>query len=195
MLKPNIILIIQARQGSTRLPRKMLLDLAGKTVIERVIERVKKVNKLNKIILAIPNTNENEELAKIAYKHGIECFKGSENDLIDRFYKAAVKYKADLILRVPGDNPLPDPKEYDKLIEFHSNSKFDFTSNIINFMDNGYPDGIGVEIFTFESLKFIWKNINNEFYREHVATNYYDYINDKFLYIQILKLVQLNVIL
>lgn len=176
----NIVLIIQARIGSSRLPKKMLLDLAGKTVIERVIERVKKVKYINKIVLAIPDTKENDDLEKIAFKNKIECFKGNENDLVDRYYQAALKYKADLVLRLPGDNPIPDPKEYEKLIKFHMNSNFDFSSNIMNFKNNGYPDGIGVEIFTFESLKYIWENVKNEFNREHVATNYYDYINDKY---------------
>ena len=76
----NIVLIIQARIGSSRLPKKMLLDLAGKTVIERVIERVKKVKYINKIVLAIPDTKENDDLEKIAFKNKIECFKGNENE-------------------------------------------------------------------------------------------------------------------
>jgi spore coat polysaccharide biosynthesis protein SpsF (cytidylyltransferase family) len=74
---------------------------------------------------------------------------------------------------------VPEPTEYENLIYYHLQSDNDFSSNIYNFMGNGYPDGIGVEIFSFNSLQYIWENINDPYHREHIATNYYDYINNK----------------
>ena len=175
----NIILIIQARMGSTRLPKKMMLDLAGAPLLERILERVKRVRLINKIVVAIPVNEQDDVLEQVTLKCKVECFRGSENDLVDRYYQASKKFRADLILRLPADNPIPEPDEYDSLITYHCQSNNDFSSNIYNFMGNGYPDGIGVEIFTFNSLEYIWKNVNNPYYREHIAINYYDYLNNE----------------
>ena len=177
MLSPNIVLIVQARMGSTRLHNKMMLDLAGKPLIGRVLERVKKASLINKIVLAIPDTPFDDVLEKIATEYGVECFRGSENDLVDRYYQAAKKFNADIIARLPADNPIPEWDEYDRIIQLHLESDNNFSSNIYNFMDNEYPDGIGVEVFNFDSLEYIWKNIKNPVNREHIATNFYDYLN------------------
>lgn len=99
--------------------------------------------------------------------------------MVDRYYKAAIHFNAKFILRLPADNPIPEPKEYDRLIRYHLNSRNDFSSNICNFKRNGYPDGIGVEIFNFKAIEKIWKYQKNKRFREHVALNFYDYDNKK----------------
>ena len=114
-------------------------------------------------------------LCKIAKKNKILFFRGSENNLVDRYYRAAVHFNANLILRLPADNPIPEPKEYDRLIRYHLKSNNDFSSNICNFKNNGYPDGIGVEIFNFNALKKIWLLQKNKKFQVHIALNFYDY--------------------
>ena len=154
----NTVLIIQARMGSTRLPGKSMLDLAGKPLIGWVIHRLKSTSLVDKIILSTTQKHEDDILEKIGLQYEIDIFRGSENDLVDRYYQALKGKKIKHILRLPADNPIPDPAEYNRLIKYHLKKNNDFSSNICNFMGNGYPDGIGVEIFTMKSLYSIWKN-------------------------------------
>ena len=174
----KIVLIIQARMGSTRLPGKSMMDLAGVPLVGRILERVKRANKINRIVLATSDRKQDDILETLADDYNVTCFRGSENDLVDRYYHAAKLHKADVVLRLPADNPCPEPSEYDRLIDYHIISGNDFSSNICNFMSNGYPDGIGVEAFSFSSLEKIWKYESRYKKRKHVALNYYDYIND-----------------
>jgi len=165
--------------GSIRLPGKSMMKLAGIPLVGRILERVKLVEKIDEIVLATSDQRKDTVLVDLALEYGTSYFRGSETDLVDRYYKAAKYHKADVILRLPADNPCPEPSEYDRLIEFHLSNGKDFSSNICNFMNNGYPDGIGVEAFSFNSLEKIWKEENDLEKREHIALNYYDYINDK----------------
>jgi spore coat polysaccharide biosynthesis protein SpsF (cytidylyltransferase family) len=179
MTSKKCVLIIQARTGSTRFPKKVLKKINGTSLIEHIIYRVKKVKKIDQIVLATTKKEEDDILCKLAKKNKISFFRGSENDLVDRYYKAAINFNAKFILRLPADNPIPEPKEYDRLIKYHLKSKKDFSSNICNFKENGYPDGIGVEIFNFKALEKIWKFQKIKRYREHIALNFYDYDKKK----------------
>ena len=176
----KVVLIIQARMGSTRLPGKSMMDLAGAPLVGRILERVKRAKQIDEIVLATSDQEKDNVIVKLANDYNVSCFRGSENDLVDRYYQAAKFYQADIVLRLPADNPCPEPSEYDRLIDYHLVSNKDFSSNICNFMDNGYPDGIGVEAFAFEALRTIWENENDPEKREHISLNFYDYMNDKF---------------
>ena len=175
----KVVLILQARMGSVRLPGKSLIDLAGKPLIVRILDRVKQTRLVNDIVLATSTMPENDPLAQLALDEGVAVFRGSEDDLVDRYYQAAREYEADVVLRLPADNVCSEPAEFDRLIAFHLASDFQFSSNICNFMNNGYPDGIGVEAIEFEALETVWKNETRAENREHVALNFYDYIGDK----------------
>ena len=175
----NIVLIIQARMGSTRLPGKSNMDLAGEPLLSRILERVKRSKKINQIVVATTKKIEDDIIEDLSNKHQVFCFRGSENNLVDRYFRAARKVSADLILRLPADNPCPQIDEFDKLVDYHLSSENDFSSNICNFMNNGYPDGIGVEIFSFEALEKIWFECEDRLRKEHLALNFYDYVNDK----------------
>ena len=179
MLKNQLVLIIQARMNSTRFPNKVISDLSGAPLIERILQRVKKVKKIRKIIIATTKRKDDDILVEIAKSNKVEAFRGSENDLVDRYYQAVKDKNFSHILRLPADNPIPDPSEYNRLINYHLKTDNDFSSNIINIMDNGYPCGIGVEIFTIKSLEKIWKLEKRKKYREHIPWNYYDYVNDR----------------
>ena len=177
--QPKIVLIIQARMGSTRLYGKVMMDLAGAPLVGRIIERVKRVKKIHKIVLATTKKTEDDILEKVALQSGISAFRGSENDLVDRYYQASKAFGADIILRLPADNPIPEPSEYDRIIEYHLLGESDFSSNISDFNGNGYPDGIGVEVFNFDILEEVWQQCNDPEKREHIALNFYDYIEQK----------------
>ena len=179
MSKEFLTLVIQARMNSTRFPNKIISDLSGAPLIERILQRVKKVKKIGKIIIATTKKREDDILVGIAKSNRVEIFRGSENDLVDRYYQAVKGKNVGHILRLPADNPIPDPLEYNRLINYHLKTDNDFSSNICNFMRNGYPDGFGVEIFTINSLKKIWRNEKRKKFREHIALNFYDYKKDR----------------
>ncbi len=169
----KIGLIVQARIGSTRLPGKSLMPLAGEPLLGRVLERLKRVTTINELILAIPFLDN--QLADVANNYKVEIFYGSENDLLDRYYQAAKKYRLDIILRIPADNVASEPEEIDKIVNFYNNNHFDFCSNLSEVFNNGYPDGIGAEIFSFDSLERVWKMESSSQKREHVHLNFFDY--------------------
>ena len=186
----NTVLIIQARMGSTRLPGKSTLNLGGKPLIGWVIHRLKKTSQVDKIVLSTTTKTEDDILEKIGLEYEIDVFRGSENDLVNRYYQAAKKYKANLIVRVPGDNALPEPKEIDRVINYHNNSGNDFSSNFPDvaqhgYPHNGYPDGIGAEVINFEALKRIWNLSSSPRNREHPHTNFYE--NPKMFKIGVLE--------
>ena len=171
------VMIIQARISSTRLPAKSLLPLSGEPLIYRIVERVKRCNKIDEIVVAIPNAATDDVLERQVKRTGVSIFRGSENDLLDRYYKAAKEHKADIVLRLPADNPVSCPEEIDKIIEFHCQNNWDgFSTNLAEVNNSGYPDGIGVEVFSFENLEKAWLQDSYNFSnREHVHLNFYNY--------------------
>tara|TARA_Y100000816_G_scaffold268449_1_gene230665 strand:+ start:1463 stop:2176 length:714 start_codon:yes stop_codon:yes gene_type:complete len=166
--------------GSIRLPGKSMMTLAGKPLIYRVLERIKKVKRADKVILAIPCTKENDILQEQSEEVGVDVYRGSEDDLLDRYYKAAKKWGADIIGRIPADNPLSEAEEIDRIIQHHKSlNKIGFSSNLAEVKKSKYPDGIGAEMFDFCLLEKAWKNETNKQKREHVHLNFYDYESDR----------------
>lgn len=168
-------LILQARMGSTRLPGKSLMDLAGAPLVSRILERVVRCQNVDDIVLAIPDTPADEPLAGLAEKAGVIAFRGSEDDLVDRYYQAAKSVQADIVLRLPADNVCPEPEEIDRIVKFHKENNFGFSSNLAQVFGSGYPDGIGAEAFDFSSLEYIWENTKDSFMREHVHLSFFNY--------------------
>ncbi len=165
--------IIQARLGSTRLPLKMLLSLHGKPIIEWVVTRVQKSQLLDDVIVAIPNTEDNNALAKYLEELNIKIYRGSEGDVLNRFYGAAQECNATHIIRICADNPLIDGTEIDNLIKFYEKEKPDYAYNHIP-INNNYPDGLGAEIISFELLKSMHDKAKEQRHREHCLS----YITD-----------------
>ena len=169
------MLIVQARMGSTRLPGKSMMDLAGAPLIGRVLERVKRCKRVDIIVLATTQNTENDALAELGQSYGVSVFRGSEDDVLDRYYQAARAFNADVVVRIPGDNPVPEPREIDRIISHHVQSDNDFSTNYPDVLDNGYPDGIGAEVFNLEALERAWRSATDSRNREHPHTNFYDH--------------------
>lgn len=175
-MKPRVVLIIQARMGSTRLPGKSLMDLAGAPLVGRILERVKRCTKLDDIVLAIPDTEKDRVLMRLGEIYGVKVFAGSENDLVERYYQAALWSKAEIVGRLPADNATPEPAEIDRVVEHHlSLGRRGFSSNLSVIGDSEYPDGIGAEMFDFSLLEEARARYNDPRQREHVHLNFYDY--------------------
>jgi spore coat polysaccharide biosynthesis protein SpsF len=170
---PKIVAIIQARMGSTRLPQKSTMLLAGKPLVDHVFERALKSTLINKVVVAIPGTSENEPIVRRAEHLGVAVFRGSENDLVRRYYDAALSFKADVVVRMCADNPLIHASEVDRVIKTFLDHHYDFASNVGPVMGNEYPDGLGAEVFTFDALRWIHENVHDLYCREHVHENFY----------------------
>lgn len=189
----KVSLIIQARMGSKRLPRKTLLPLAGKPLIYRIVERVKHCKYIDNLILAIPDTEEDNKITRIKFRCGLKIFKGSESNLVSRYYFAAKKFNSKIVVRLPGDNCMPEPSEIDRIISFYKkfNKPF-FASNLSNILNNQYPDGIGAEVFGFNYLDDLMNMKLSKEKKEHIHLNFFDYklnrpINEKWCKIRTIK--------
>jgi len=168
------VIFIQARLGSSRLPRKMLAYLNGISVIEWVIRRLKKSKRSNKIILLTSDLPQDEVLCKIAIKNKVSFYRGKEKDVLDRFYQASKKYKSNTIVRVCADNPFIDANEVDRLILNFDDKNFDYAFNNLSKGIDNHPDGFGAEIFTKKTLKKINFLAKNYSQREHVTKYIWD---------------------
>ena len=176
----TVAAIVQARMGSTRLPGKSLMLLAGKPLVGRVIERIRTATKIDKLILAIPDNIENDPLERLGKSYGVQIFRGSEIDLVDRYYNAAKNLSCKYVVRIPADNPVPQGSEIDRIIDHHlSLNRPGFSSNLAEIYGSRYPDGIGAEIFDFELLEEISADFSDSRKREHVHLNFFDYATQK----------------
>jgi spore coat polysaccharide biosynthesis protein SpsF len=172
----KVVLIIQARMSSTRLPGKSMMPLADKPLVYRMVERLKKCKKVDEIVIATSDQPEDQVLVELAKDLEVSYFQGSLLDVRDRYLKAAEKSTADFIIRIPADNPMPDANEIDKLIEFHlENNPQGFSSNLAQVNNSGYLDGIGAEIFSTKLLQESVTRSNSDMVKEHVHRNFFDY--------------------
>jgi spore coat polysaccharide biosynthesis protein SpsF len=172
----RVVLIIQARMGSTRLPGKSMMDLAGAPLVGRILERVTRCQALDEIVLAIPDTAKDRVLAGLAAQHGVTLVAGSESDLIGRYLQAAKESNAHFIVRLPADNATPEPSEIDRIVRHHlALGRRGFSSNLTVIGDSGYPDGIGAEIFECSLLEEALARGPDARQHEHVHLNFYDY--------------------
>ncbi len=161
--------IIQARMGSNRLPGKMQKVIGNQTLIDWVIYRLNKSRLLNKIILASTIKKEDKIFAEIAKKFNIKYFFGNENDVLNRYYEAALENKLEHIVRICADNPFVDPIQIDNLIDFYKKNSCDYTANNQNLFNSGYADGFGAEIFSFDVLSQMKKCVFKQKHKEHVT--------------------------
>lgn len=162
----KVVAIVQARIGSTRLPGKVLKDILGKPMLWHMLNRLRLSTKIDNIVLAIPDSRQNDQLEDFAKGLNLHYFRGSEDDVLSRYYGAATKFGADVIVRLTSDCPLIDPRVTDRVIEEHLNSDADYTSNGIK---SGFPRGLDTEVFNFEALKRAYREAELDYEREHVT--------------------------
>ena len=162
----KIIAVTQARTGSSRFPNKVMKLIDGETLFKIHINRIKKSQKINKIVVATTNKKEDDIIELESKKLNVSCYRGDVEDVLDRFYKAVKKHKPDYIIRLTSDCPLIDPILIDKIVHTAINSNYDYCSNTLI---ESYPDGQDIEIFTYKSLKKAWKESYLISDREHVT--------------------------
>lgn len=165
-MEQNTVLITQARSGSTRLPGKVLKEVDGQTLLQIHLERLNKCLKVDEIIVATTVNSEDEIIYNKALEWGFTAFRGSELNVLDRFYQSLKGKKPDWVVRVTSDCPLLDPELVDAIVNFAQNNSYDYVSNGIV---EHFPDGQDVEVFKFSALRKAWKNAKLKSELEHVT--------------------------
>jgi spore coat polysaccharide biosynthesis protein SpsF len=162
------LIIVQARMGSSRLPGKVLEEVCGKTLLEHLIVRLRRVKQADKIVIATTIKEEDIPIVDMCKKLDVLFYRGSEEDVLSRYYEAALQYKGDLIVRVTSDCPVIDPDVVGYLIDFYMKNlkKYDYVTNTLR---RTYPRGMDVEIVSFKALKEAHFNAYDPFDREHVT--------------------------
>ena len=158
--------IIQARLGSTRLPKKCLKTILNKSLLEHIVFRIKKCKTIDTIIIATTELKEDDQIIDLAKKMNINYFRGQVNNVLDRYYNAAKNNSIDTIVRITADDPFKDPNIIDQIVGFYKKNSFDYVSNTIK---PTYPIGIDVEVFSFLALEKAWNYANDSDDLEHVT--------------------------
>jgi spore coat polysaccharide biosynthesis protein SpsF len=187
---PLTIAMIQARMGSKRLPNKVMADLNGRPMLEWVVERAKRAKALDKVVIVTSTNPADDVIEQFCQTKGYEYFRGDEHDVLDRYYQAAKKFGAFIIVRITGDCPFIDPGLISRTVQliwgaFGATSisftpPNDFTANRLpTAWGRTYPIGLDVEVCTAKALETAWKEAKEPHQREHVMPFLYEN-NDRF---------------
>jgi len=162
------VIIVQARTASSRLPGKVMMPLAGKPLLSRMLERVSASSEGDEIVVAATIASGDDQIEVLCKKTGFACYRGHPTDLLDRHYQAAEVFEADVIVKIPSDCPLIDPKIIDRVLRYYKTNsrKFDFVSNL---HPATYPDGNDVEVVPLSILEEAWQEASNGYEREHTT--------------------------
>ena len=167
-MKPsgNTVAIVQARMGATRFPGKVLEAIEGRPMLWHVVRRVRKAKLIDRVVVATSENSLDDAVAKFCVAEDINCFRGSERDVLDRYYRAAKGFAADVVVRITADCPLIDPELIDRVIETRMKESCDYATNTLG---STYPDGLDVEVFSFAALERAWREAALPADREHVT--------------------------
>ena len=168
----KIVAMVQARMGSTRLPGKVLMDLAGETVLGRVVRRVQRSTLIDEVEVATTTSKSDDRIVDEIQRLGVSAFRGSEDDVLDRYWRASQECGAAAIVRITSDCPLIDPELIDETIRNFVQQRADYTSNC---RPRTYPRGLDTEVFTVEALKQVWEKAHQPYEREHVTPYFYEH--------------------
>jgi spore coat polysaccharide biosynthesis protein SpsF len=168
----RVVAIIQARMGSTRLPGKVLMNLCGETVLARVVQRLRRATLIDCIVVATTNRPSDDVIVRECNSLQVACLRGSETDVLDRYWQAAQWFGAEVIVRVTSDCPLIDPELADETIRAFLRQPFDYASNAL---ERTYPRGLDTEVFTIAALERAWREANKPYEREHVTPYIYEH--------------------
>lgn len=161
-----IVAFIQARMNSTRLPGKVMLPIAGRPILWHLWWRLSHAETLDKVVVATGSLLSNDPIVEFCAQNGIPCFRGSEDDVVDRIYHAAIAYKADIIVGVTGDCPLVDPWVTDRVVREYQEYRPALCATSPSYT---YPDGFGTEVFSMETLSKTHAEAQASIEREHLT--------------------------
>ena len=171
MATANVVAIIQARMGSTRLPGKVMKDLEGETVLSRVFRRAKRAATIGEVIIATSDAAGDDVIVGECKKLTAKVFRGDERDVLDRYYRAAQLFRADVVVRITADCPLIDPEITDKTVGEFLREGPDYASNALT---RTYPRGLDTEVFSMQALERAWMEASQEYQRAHVGPYFFE---------------------
>ena len=171
----RVVCIVQARMGSSRLPGKVMMDLAGEPMLKRDINRLKRAKTLSEIVVATTVEAADDVIEDLCERSGWAWFRGSEQDVLDRYYRAALAHTADIVVRITSDCPLIEPTIVDQVVGYFmtNRGRLDYVSN--RLPRPTFPIGLDTEVFSFQALQRAWQEDGNPAWREHVTP--YIYMN------------------
>lgn len=175
----EVVAIIQSRMGSKRLPGKVLMLIEKKPMLWHVVERIKQAKKIDKIVIATTDNKEDDVIEELASKERWLIYRGSSEDVLDRYYQTAKYFKADIIFRGSGDLPLIDPFIIDKCIEKLIDNDYDFISNCQDDLST-FPRGLDVRVFSFRALEIAHQKAKEQYEIEHVTPYIFENKNNEF---------------
>ena len=162
--------IIQARTANTRLPRKVLLDICGQTMLSRVVRRAQAAKLIDEVVVATTRQEKDEPIIEECRRLDVPSFLGSEEDVLDRYNRAAEAHGADVVVRITSDCPLIDPSESDRVIRAFLDSRPDYASNSLR---RTYPRGLDTEVMSTATLAHAWLEARQPYERVHVTPYIY----------------------
>ncbi len=171
----KVVALVQARMGSRRFPGKMTQRLGPYPLIRWVLERVRRCRRVDEAVLATSTDPANDVLEREARDLGLSAYRGAEEDVLDRFLRAASAHGAGHVVRVCADNPFVAPEEVDRLVDFYRREGPDYAFNHVPRMDNRYPDGLGAEMLSFPLLKQLGRLAAEPRHREHATLYLWDH--------------------
>lgn len=169
-----VVAIIQARMGGTRLPGKVLKDIGGRTMLARVVRRARRATLVDKVVVATTCCLSAAAIVTECEQLGVRVFRGSELDVLDRYYWAAREYGAETIVRITADCPLIDPEIIDKVVGAFLEKKPDCAANTLT---RAYPRGLGLSVMTMAALSRAWRETNKGYHRAHVTSYVHQHPN------------------
>ena len=170
----KVVAIIQARMGSSRLPGKVMMQLGGKVVLKRVVDRVAAADGIDAIIVATTNSSQDDVIADFCKLQNFNCYRGEEDDVLERYFQAAKFRKADVIVRITADCPLLDHEVLSDMVKVFKDMR-ESGENIDYLRNSGFPRGLDVEIFTYQALAKARSATKKDYEREHVTPYFYQH--------------------
>lgn len=174
-MRPRIVAVVPARLGSTRLPGKVLLDLADRTILDWVVGRARRARAIDQLVVATTSEPSDDDLVQYCRDAGYPVIRGSRDDVLDRVVTAAASERADIVIRLASHGPLIDPEIVDSLVDIHQREHRDYTTNSLPAPHpRTYPIGLDVEVVSMSALTEAWANRSDQRHRENVTPYLYE---------------------
>jgi len=168
-----VLAIIQARMGSTRLPGKVLREINDRPLLTYQLDRISKSKKLDKVVVATSILEKDDAIEGFCKDYGVACYRGSENDVMSRYYNCAKLYNPNVVVRMTADCPLIDPEIIDKVIQKFENDSVDYCGNTVPPETSKFPDGSDIEVFSMQALERANLTVEDKHRREHVTFQFW----------------------